>query len=120
MHAVAPERRSRFDDRDYVRPGLHQLVRDDDTDIAGANDQDTLAWQHPVDIDKRLGASRRHHSRQYPTRKAKGILVRPCRQDEARRIDRIRPFAAFHSPHLELAVDADNLGLQADIYSQGE
>ena len=101
MHAIAADGRHGLDEGQHFGARLHQLVADDESDIAGPQHDKPFSGQDPVHVDHRLDRSGAHDPRQGRTGKGDGVFRGPGRQNDPAGFDR-NLAAVFQDRHLVL------------------
>ena len=75
VNAVTADLRRSLHNTDDIRTRLHQLVADDQANIAGPIIKNPLTGQHSVNVDHGLRAAGTHYARKRPALKIDGVFL---------------------------------------------
>ena len=105
VDAVAAHTGRGVDDGLELHASLHELIADDETDVAAADHQNALTWLHTVQVHQRLRRARAHDAGQCPAVERDHIFHR-ARCDDDRVALVVRRLAVGVDEDLLVAVQA--------------
>ena len=101
------------DDGLELHASLHELIADDETDVAAADHQNALTWLHTVQVHQRLRRARAHDAGQCPAVERDHIFHR-ARCDDDRVALVVRRLAVGVDENLLVAVQAHDHRVEVD------
>ncbi len=116
VYAVAADVRRRIGHSRHLTAALHQLVGDDESDIAGTEHQDTFAGQDAVQVHQRLGGTGTDDAGQCPAFKGHHVFGGAGGDDNRIAFDVLDGIADPHD-ELVILIETDDRGAQADLYA---
>ena len=113
VDAVAAHTGRGVDDGLELHASLHELIADDETDVAAADHQNALTWLHTVQVHQRLRRARAHDAGQCPAVERDHIFHR-ARCDDDRVALVVRRLAVGVDENLLVAVQAHDHRVEVD------
>ena len=90
MDGVAIHLRQRFNNGNDLPSRLHDLIRNDKSNVSGTNHDKLLPGKHAVDVHHRLCGTRSHHAWKIPAGKCQRFFACTCSDQDLVRLYRMR------------------------------
>jgi len=116
MNPVTADLRHEFDDSSHVDSRLHELVADDEADVARSDHENPLARRDSVDVHERLDRTRAVDARKVVLREGDETFHGPRGHDDAIRLDpEVVLLSSAEADHSVLLVVTQHRGVDVDV-----